>query len=115
MALTAATVQAAYTSMRSALPCAGVKVRHKESGAVYDGVRGSLESSMEVGSMGSIQGADGAVRLNVSELVMPHPEAGDLITVQEQGTGDEDVRVVLAVRYDQARATVRIDYGAEYD
>jgi len=115
MGLTTQSVQTAYRAMRSALPGATITVMHKESGATYTGVRSSLESSIEVGSMGAIQGADGAVRLIADELVMPYPESGDIITVREDDTQDEHVRVVLAVRFDQMRATVRIDYGAEYD
>lgn len=114
MALTKTAVQAAFRAMRSSLPSAVVRVRHKESGAVYSGVRSSLEQNETVSSMGAIQGADGAVRLDVSELIMPHPKAGDIIELVEQDDGDTDVRVILAVRFDQARATVRVDYGAEY-
>ena len=114
MALTTAMMNAKFTAARSQLPAATVKVRHQDSGVVYSGVRSSLETTQTVGSMGSIQNADGAVRLMVSELKMPKPKAGDIIELVEQDDGDSAVRVILAVRYDQARATVRIDYGAQY-
>jgi hypothetical protein len=104
--------EAAFKQARTTL--GSVKVRHEEAGAVYDAVRSSLESTQTVGSMGAIQNADGAIRLLVSELKMPKPKAGDIIELVEQDDGDSSVRVVLAVRYDQARVTVRIDYGAQY-
>ena len=65
--------------------------------------------------MGAIQGADGAVRLIVGELTQPYPKAGDIIEIRENTSGDWLKRLVLTVRYDQARASMRIDYGAEYD
>ena len=115
MALTAAMVSNAISGMRSALPCATVSIRHKDSGATYSGVRSTLEANNVAGSMGAIQGADGAVRLIVSELTQPYPKAGDIIEIQENMSGDWLKRLVLTVRYDQARASMRIDYGAEYD
>jgi len=114
MSLTTADIQSAIRGMRSELPCATVAVRHKESGATYSGIRSTLEANNVAGSMGAIQGADGAVRLIVDELTLPYPKAGDIIEVQET-SGDWLKRLVLTVRYDQARASMRIDYGAEYD
>ena len=107
-------VHAAFKAARSALPAAAVQIRHQDSGTVYSGVRSSLESTQEIGSMGAIQGATGAVRVMVSELTMPHPKAGDLIELVEQDGGDQSTRVILSVRLDQAHATMRIDYGEQY-
>jgi len=122
MALTTAVVQSAFKAARSALPAATVKVRHQDSGAVYSGVRSSLDNSQTVSSMGAIQGATsgaiagaiGAVRLLVSEFIKPYPKSGDIIEIDDQDDGDQITRVILAVQYDQARATVRLDYGAKY-
>jgi len=124
MALTAAMIQTAFKAARSALPAATVKIRHQDSGAVYSGVRSSLDVSQAISGMGAIQGgwgssgetqgAIGAVRLTVSELTVPHPKAGDIIEIVEQEGGDQSTRVILSARYDQARATVRIDYGEQY-
>ena len=107
-------IQSAIRGMRSELSRATVAVRHKQSGATYSGIPSTLEANNVVGSMGAIQGADGAVRLILSELIRPYPKAGDIIQVQEEN-GEWLKRLVLTVRYDQARASMRIDYGAEYD
>jgi len=121
MALTTAMLNAKFTAARSQLPAATVNVRHQDSGAVYSGVRSSLDTSQEIGNMGAIQGASmgaiqgavGAVRFLVSEFIKPYPKAGDIIEVSEQSDGEQTTRVIISVRYDQARATARIDYGEE--
>ena len=78
MALTQAVVAQAFAAARTALSGAVVSVR-VSGGRVYQGVRASTEQSDRPGAMGSLEGADGAVRLAATELAQPHPTAGDVI------------------------------------
>ena len=92
----------------------GILVKARFGGSEYDGLRGSLEQRDRAGSMGAIQGASGSVRLKVSDLTLPVPKPGDDIDIVEPQDTDWKTRTVLAVRYDQTGATVRIDYGEKY-
>ena len=54
------------------------------------------------------------MRLLVSELSKPHPEAGNTIDVKApDGTEWQRMRVVMP-RYDQVNATVRLDYEEQF-
>ena len=88
-------------------------VRVRIGGNEYSGIRSSLEKRDRAGSMASIQGATGAVRLIVSQLIAPLPVSGTEIEVEETPT-EYVTRFVLAARYDQSGATVRLDYGDKY-
>ena len=112
MSLTAAIVTAQFQAARSVLSGASVGVRHE--GREYTGLRGSTEFSNKPGAMGAVEGADGAVRLCVSEMQRPYPDAGDAIEVQEQIGGEWQERRVILARFDQTGATVRIDYGERH-
>ena len=112
MALTTAHIQNTLARMRDALPCATITMRFGDR--EYSGIRTTLENNESVNSLGAIEGATGAIRLIVSELADVHPKANDTIQVREDNSMDWESRTVLLMRYDQARATVRLDYGAEY-
>jgi len=112
MALTKALVQTQFRAARTALSGSNVSVRHE--GHTYTGVRSSTEFSDQPGGMGSLQGASGAVRLDVSELNTPYPKAGDEIDVIEQDGSIWKERRVIMPRYDQTGGTVRIDYENRY-
>lgn len=109
MSLTKASAEAKFKAARTLLSGSNVTVRHE--GREYVGVMGSLEYSDQPGSMVGLQGAQGAVRLLVSELKKPYPESGNIIDVKEAGGTEWEERRVLTPRYDQVHATVRIDYG----
>ena len=112
MGLTKAIVEAQFSAARTVLSGSNVSVRH--DGHEYTGVRSSVEFSDQPGAMGALQGADGAVRLLVSELSKPHPEAGNTIDVKApDGTEWQRMRVVMP-RYDQVNATVRLDYEEQF-
>ena len=112
MSLTSQMISSAVTSCRDALPCATIMIRHEDR--EYSGIRTTLESKESVNSLGAIEGATGAIRLIVSELAEVHPKANDTIQISEDDSLEWENRTVLLMRYDQARATVRLDYGAEY-
>jgi hypothetical protein len=100
--------------MRAACPQANVNMRHERTGGVYSGIRAALSVDQTINGMGATQQATGAVRLDCSELQEPHPKAGDKVAVAESEQAGFVDRVVTAARYDQMRATVRIEYGEQY-
>ena len=112
MSLTSQMISSALASCRDALPCATITIRYEDR--EYRGIRTTLENNESVNSLGAIEGATGAIRLIVSELAKSHPKANDTIQVREDNLMEWENRTVLVMRYDQARATVRLDYGAEY-
>ena len=112
MSLTKALIEAQFTAARTMMSGANALVRH--SGNEYTGLRSSVEFSDQPGSMGALQGAEGAVRLLVSDMTLPYPEAGDLITVKEPDSDSWKERRVIMPRYDQTGATVRLDYGERH-
>ena len=71
-----------------------------------------MAAGMELGRTGSQTTGDEAVRLLVSELREPRLKAGDEIEVQD-ATGAWTRHTVTGARYDQAQATVLIEYAAE--
>lgn len=89
---------------------ADVTVAWRHNGTEYSGIGSTLERQNRPGAMANVEGAVGAVRVIVDDLKEPLPESGDDIEVRS-GTGVWEPRSVLLLRYDQARATVRIDYG----
>ena len=112
MSLTKALIEQQFTAARTIMSGAAALVRH--NGNEYTGLRSSVEFSDEPGSMGALQGADGAVRLLVSDLRKPYPEPGDIISVKEQDSDEWKERRVIMPRYDQTGATVRLDYGERH-
>jgi hypothetical protein len=114
MSVTTATIQAAYRAARAMIPGATISVRHVATGIVYSGIRSALTIDMALSDMGELQGADGAVRLDVSELREPHPKAGDLVEIIETEQGEPLQRYVRSVMYDSLRGTCRLMYGPEY-
>jgi hypothetical protein len=112
MALSTAYVQSRVAGMRLIVTGAVVTIRHEER--EYTCVRTSLNSDEMIGSLGALQGATGAVRLDTSILPEDHPKAGDTVEIKEWTGAEWDVRVIIGARYDQMRATLRIDYGERY-
>jgi len=112
MALTTAFIEASYRKARTALSGAAAVVRF--GGREYTGVRASIEQSDRPGARGSLEGTTGAVRLLVSELGLPRPDAGDVIQIKEPISTGWESRRVLSARYDQVGATVRLDYTGEH-
>lgn len=112
MALDTSYIQSRVAGMRLIVTGAVVTIRHEDS--EYSCVRTSLNSDEMIGSLGALQGATGAVRIQTSILKRDHPKAGDVIDVKEWDGADWEVRVVIGARYDQMRATLRIDYGERY-
>ena len=112
MSLSTSFVQSKVAAMRTTLTGATVTVRHNNR--TYSGVRTSLDQSETLSGMGALQGATGAVRLSVDELAIDHPKAGDTLEIKEQAGGVWLTRVIVGARYDQVRATLRIDYGERY-
>ena len=109
MTLTADVIRTHFRAARAVLACSTVSVRH--NGRTYSGVRSSVEYSDQPGGMGALQGAEGAVRLDVSELRKPYPKAGDVISIKEPDSDEWKERRVILPRYDQGGGTVRLDYG----
>lgn len=112
MSLTTATIQSTFAAIRNALPCATTTVRH--NGSEYSGTRATSDYVDQYGNGGAIQGVTGAVRLLVSDLASPHPKAGDTISVVEPASDAAVDREVISARYDQAGATLRLDYGERH-
>ena len=104
-------IEELFKAARIELSGATVGVRH--NGNTYSGVRSSVEFSDQPGAMGALQGAEGAVRLLVSELKehKPLPKSGDIISIKEQDSDEWKERRIIMPRYDQVGATVRLDYG----
>ena len=112
MALTSAFVSKQFKAMRTRTAGAQVSIRHK--GSVFAGLRTTLTQEESLSAYGSHQKATGAVRLAVDELKQVHPIAGDLIEIKEAGAGEWLTRVIVVPRYDQMRATVKLEYGEKY-
>ena len=112
MSLTAASVIAAVTAIRTSLPAATTTVRH--NGAEYSATRATADYVDAFGMGGAIQGVSGSVRLIVSELSEPLPKAGDLIGVVEAAGETSVDREILNVRYDQTGATMLVSYGERH-
>lgn len=110
--ITKSLVATEFKRMRDSMPGCIVKVRF--DGGVYRGIRGSLETQLEVANMGPIQNATGAVRLLFDELRAPRPKSGDLIEVFDKSIDEWIPRTVLTAREDATQATLRIDYGHQY-
>jgi len=96
------------------MPDRQVHVRHEEAGTVYVGTRLTLQEEQELHHGVSHQSVVGAVRLDVSELRIPYPKAGDLIEIKETAKGEFEKRLVVQVSFDDLRALMRLDYGEEY-
>ena len=89
-----------------------VLVRH--NGNQYNATTASVEYADTPGSMGAIQGADGACRLLVADLSKPIMASGDKVQIKTaMDTTFQDRRIVLT-RPDQTGTTLRIDYGVEH-
>ena len=112
MALSTSFVQSRVAGMRLIVTGAVVVIRHEDR--EYSCVRTSLNSDEMIGSLGALQGATGAVRIETNILTKDHPKAGDKISVKEWDGAEWEVRVIIGARYDQVRATLRIDYGERY-
>ena len=110
MAITKDFIANQFKAARTFMSGANVTIRHANK--EYTGTRTSLEGDETVSGMGAIQGATGAVRLVVSELRRDHPKAGDPIQVKDDL--EWQTRLIIGARYDQTRATLRIDYGERY-
>ncbi len=114
MSLTANMAQRAYRAIRASMPERQVHVRHTESGTVYIGTRLTLDQEQEIRHGMGHEKADGGVRLDVSELTLPHPKAGDVIELKETPKGEFEKRLIVNVSYDDLRALMRLDYGEQY-
>jgi hypothetical protein len=112
MALSSEFVSKRFKAIRSRTDGAKVSIRHE--GNVFEGLRTTLTQEEVLSGYGSHQKATGAVRLAVDELKQTHPIAGDLIEIKEAGVGEWLQRVVVMPRYDQMRATVKLEYGEQY-
>lgn len=111
--LTAAYIEAAYKTLRAQVPT--VAVRHKATGALYTATRAApLAGGLDVSAHGALQQGRGGIRLCVSELQPPLPKAGDRIELIETPGGEPISREIIETRYDQARATVLIQYQEQY-
>jgi len=108
----AATIAAAVQSFRDGNTGVSVLVRHK--GNEYTATRATLQATEELSARGALQNADGAFRLIVSELKNPHPKAGDEIELSDSTADGWKTRGILSVRHDQTRATMLVNYGAQY-
>ena len=108
-----ADMQAVFTAMRVAgFADAVVTVRHE--GNEYTAISASVTQTEEISHRGQLQNADGAFRLNASELKNPEPQAGDLISISSDGGVTWKTRSIISARFDQLRATMRVDYEAQY-
>ena len=110
MALTLAIAVSAFQAARSVLSASQVRLRFR--GREYVGVRSTVSSAEEVSGRGALQSAEGAVRLCVPELALPNPESGEQVEVNVAGAWKS--YMIVRVTYDQARATLRLEYGARY-
>ena len=112
MALTTATLQAAYRKMRTALPCAAVTVRHGQH--EYQGTKARPRALDGVDATeGARMTNDSAVRLDESELRNPAAADGDKITVRLGGETTWTTHTLKAIRPERNGTTVW-EYGSEY-
>lgn len=110
MSVTKALVEQSFRDMRTAFAGANVLLRYQ--GNTYTGIKASIETSEEPGAIAGLEGADGAVRLLVSEMKKVVLEAGNVVEIKEPPDDAFTERRIATPRYDQTGATVRIDYGA---
>ena len=112
--ITTSIIQSAFDDMLTAFDGMNATIRHNDR--TYTALRSTLQKGEEIGlGIGTLETAEGAVRVGVASLGPDHPSAGDQIEIQEQAGGDWITRYVIEARYDQARATLYIAYGGRFN
>ena len=113
MSLTSQMISSALASCRDALPCATITIRFDDKD--YSGIGGTIEQEQHSDENGTIFQTLGYVRLIISELPDRLPKSGDVVQVKDANNIEWVARVLTIVRKDEARASIRVEYGERYD
>jgi hypothetical protein len=114
MSLTATMAADAFTQARDAFPGSAVRASYVATDGTHEvtGLRGSQSLTATLSLRGLHRGYQGSIRFACADLGKTHPKIGDRMTLTEWGEAKEFT--ILDMRYDQPRATVRVDYGDKF-